>query len=137
VLRPNQFRANEAWIAFQLNGAPIDTETDGSFNCFALMDAASCLILCSELFPATAAEPSKGEVRRLLKQASAHKGELPVKLFVPVGQFATILPAEARRQGLTVVRASEDELALFIGEARTGFEEYVSGKRCGNLSPNG
>ena len=129
MLHPNQFRPNEAWIAFQLNGAPIDTEADGSFDCFALMDAASCFILCSELFPASAAEPSKADVRRLLKQASAHKGELPEKLFIPMGQYMTILPAEARRQGVTLVRASEDELAVFIGEARTGFEEYVSGRK--------
>ena len=129
MLHPNQFRINEAWIAFQLNGAPIHTEANGNFNCFALMDAASCFILCSELIPVTDAEPSKAEVRRLLKQASAHKGELPEKLFVPVDQYTTILPAEARRQGVALVRVSEDQLAVFIGEARSGFEKYVSGKR--------
>ena len=45
LLHPNQFQLNEAWIAFQLNDAPIETEQDGSFNCIALMDAASCFIL--------------------------------------------------------------------------------------------
>ena len=129
MLHPDQFRVNEAWIAFQLNGAPIHTGTDGNFNCFALMDAASCFILCSELIPAANAEPSKIEFRRLLKQASAHKGKLPEKLFIPVGQYTTVLPTEAGRQGIAVVRASERELAVFVEEARTGFEEYVSGRR--------
>ena len=127
MLHPDQFRVNEAWIAFQLNGAPIETGADGAFNCFALMDAASCFILCSELISATAAEPSKAEVRRFFKQASAHKGELPGTLFIPVGRYTKVLPAEAGRQGIAVVRASEDQLAVFLEEARTGFEKYISG----------
>jgi hypothetical protein len=45
MLHPSQFKINEAWIAFRLNGAPIRTERDGDFNCIALMDAASCFIL--------------------------------------------------------------------------------------------
>ncbi len=44
MLRPNQFEVNEAWIVFRLNNAPIRIEHEGSFNCIALMDAASCFI---------------------------------------------------------------------------------------------
>jgi hypothetical protein len=54
VLHPEQFEVNEAWIAFQLNGAPIRTEDDGDFNFIALMDAASCFILGSEFIAASA-----------------------------------------------------------------------------------
>ncbi len=45
MLHPNQFQVNEAWIAFQLNDAPIHTRSDGDFNCIALMDAASCFMM--------------------------------------------------------------------------------------------
>jgi hypothetical protein len=79
VLHPNQFQVNEAWIAFQLNDEPIHTEQDGSFNCVALMDAASCLILGSELVPLDESEPSQSNARRLLKegwkQCPARRGE--------------------------------------------------------------
>ncbi len=50
--QPNQFQPNETWIAFKLNDAPVFTGADGDFNVLALMDAASCFILSTELFPA-------------------------------------------------------------------------------------
>jgi len=123
MLHPTQFQVNEAWIAFQLNDAPICTDADGDFNCIALMDAASCFILTSALVPANEPEPSKMEVRRLLKQARAHKQEMPKTLFVSTKQPANNLALEAKRQKVIVVRVPEDQLLLFIGEAREGFKE--------------
>jgi hypothetical protein len=124
VLHPNQFHVNEAWIAFKLNDAPIHTESDGDFNFIALMDAASCFILSSAPVPASAKEPSKMEVRRLLKKGQAHKQQLPKTLFIPSDQPANLLTVEAERQGITVVRVPEDQLLLFVGEAREGFKEH-------------
>jgi hypothetical protein len=123
-LHPKQFRVNEAWIVFQLNDAPIRTKQDGSFNCFCLMDAASCFILGDALVPVDDSEPSTSELRRLLKAGWAHKKELPTRLFIPIGQFQTNLPLEAMRQGIEVVPVEENELLVFIGEARQGFREY-------------
>jgi hypothetical protein len=123
MLHPNQFRVNEAWIVFKLNDAPIHTEEDGDFNFVALMDAASCFILSSTSTPASATEPSSMESRRLLKEAQAHKQQLPKTLFVPDDQPAASLSAEAQRQGILVVRVPENQLLLFIGEAKEGFRE--------------
>jgi len=123
VLHPNQFRVNEAWIAFKLNGSPIHTEADGDFDFVALMDAASCFILSTAPVPASAAEPCNMESKRLLKQGRAHKQELPRSLFIPTDQPAKFLAAEAERQGIAVIRVPEDQLLLFIGEAREGFRE--------------
>ncbi len=127
MLHPNQFHVNEAWIAFKLNDAPIVTGVDGDFNFIALMDAASCFILCTTPIPASAAEPTKMEARRLLKEGQAHKHQLPRTLFIPSAQSAKILAAEAKRRGITVVRVPEDQLLLFIGEAREGFRERFGG----------
>jgi hypothetical protein len=127
VLHPNQFHVNEAWIAFKLNDAPIHTESDGDFNFIALMDAASCFILSSAPVPATATEPSKMEAKRLLKEGQAHKQQLPKTLFIPGDQPANLLTVEAERQGITVVRVPEDQLLLFVSEAREGFREHFSG----------
>jgi hypothetical protein len=125
LLHPNQFQLNEAWIAFQLNDAPIETEQDGSFNCVALMDAASCFILGNAMVQTDQPELSLFEVKRLLKAGWEHKKAFPAKIYVPTGQFQTFLPTEAKRCGIAVVTVKERELDVFIGEARQGFKEYT------------
>ena len=127
MLHPNQFRVNEAWISFKLNDAPIKTEVDGNFNCVALMDAASCFILTVEMVPVTDVEPSKLIARRLLKEARADKQQLPQTLFIPTAQTADNLALEAKRQNIAVIRVPEDQLLIFIGEAREGFRERFTG----------
>jgi hypothetical protein len=127
MLHPNQFTVNEAWLVFKLNEMPIHTELDGDFNVIALMDAASCFILGNAFAPVGEAEPSSMAVRRLIKEAKAHKRQLPKTLFIPSGQFPSVLPAEAERHGIGVVRVSEDELLVFTGEARESFKEHFVG----------
>lgn len=128
MLHPSQFQVDEAWIAFQLNDEPIHTEQDGSFNCVGLMDAASCFILGSAFVPVDEPEPSMLDAKRLLKSGWKHNKQLPTTLFIPRGQFQTILPTEAKRQGVSVVAVPESELLPFIGEAREGFREHIQGK---------
>ena len=123
MLHPNQFEVNDAWIVFRLNGAPIRTERDGNLNCIALMDVASCFILATELISVVAAEPTRAQFRRLLKSAQRHKQQLPKTLFVPLEDAADLMAREAKQQNIDVVRASERELLVFIGEARQGFAE--------------
>lgn len=127
MLHPNQFAVNEAWIAFRLNDEPIQTKQDGSFNCICLMDAASCFILGNAMIPAHDPEPSQLESLRLLETGQAHKKEFPKTLFVPTGQFQTHLSAQAKDKGIEVVSVEEDQLLVFIGEARQGFKEHVQG----------
>ncbi len=127
MLHPNQFQVNEAWIAFQLNDAPIQTGADGDFNCIALMDAASCFILTSTLVSIHGAKQSKLQARRLLKEACAHKQKLPKTLFIPSEQPAESLALEAERQKVAVVRVPENQLLLIIGDAREGFKEHFGG----------
>lgn len=129
MLHPSQFQVNEAWIGFQLNGAPIRTEREGSFNGVALMDAASCFIFGMVLVPVDDAEPSKLEVRRLFKMGWVHKKHYPTTLFLPTGRFETVLPAEAKRLGISVVPVHESELLVFIGEAQEGFKERFENER--------
>ena len=125
MLHPKHFEVNEAWIAFRLNNAPIQTEREGDFKCIALMDAASCLLLSSELVPLAAAEPSRLQFRRLLQTAQRHKQKLPKTLFVPREDVADLLMREATQQNIDVVRVPESELLIFIGDARQGFAERL------------
>jgi len=123
MLRPQQFAANEAWIAFRLNDTPVRKERDGDFNCIALPDAASCFILRLEFIPVTAAEPTRAQFRRLLKNAQRYKEQLPDKLFIAREDIADLMTREATHKKIDVVRVAESELLIFIGEARQGFAE--------------
>jgi hypothetical protein len=123
MLQPQQFEINEAWIAFRLNGAPIRTEGDGDFNCFALMDAASCFILSMELIPVAAEEPTRTQFRRLLKSAKRHRQELPRTLFVAREDAADLMTREATQQNIEVVRVPEIDLLVYTGEARRAYAE--------------
>lgn len=123
MLHPNQFSVNEAWIAFQLNTAAIRTEDGGSFHCLALMDAASCFLLGSQMVSADSLEPSTLEVRRLLKTAQSHKKQLPKTLFIAHESPGDAFAREAKRQRIAVVRVPQAELLVFVGEAQEGFRE--------------
>jgi hypothetical protein len=125
MLHPNQFQINEAWIAFKLNDAPITTNRDGNFNLITLMDAASCFILSTLPISTNKAQLTKLESKELLKKGWTHKQELPKTLFIPSHQTANMLQIEAGNQGITVVRVPEDQLILFIGEARTEYKKYL------------
>ena len=129
MLHPGKFKVNEAWIVFRLNEAPISTETDGDFNVIALMDAASCFILGAEFVSVTSAELSEMEVKRLIKSGKSHKQQLPKTLYIPDKQAADVLCTEAERNGIAVVRVPEDQLLVFISEAREGLNEHIGGGR--------
>jgi hypothetical protein len=77
------------------------------------MDAASCFILGSAFIPAAAAEPTRAEFRRLLRDAKRHKQKLPRTLFVPREDVADRVTLEASQQSIEVVRIPESELLIF------------------------
>jgi hypothetical protein len=129
VLHPTQFSVNEAWIVFKLNDAPIRTEKDGDFDFIAVMDAASCFIVCSVPVPVKVGEPTKMEAKRLLRDGKSRQNNWPKTLFIPTDQPAEFLAIEGERHGITVIRVPEDQLMLFIGEAREGFREQFGGAR--------
>jgi len=129
MLEPDQFKENEAWVAFQLNGDPIRTEQDGNFDCVALMDAASGFIFGTAFLSVDEKEPSTLEIRRLFRTSLERSSCNPATLFVPKGKFQVALSAESKRHGIAVVPLQESELLAFTEEARQGFREHVQGGR--------
>ena len=126
MLHPSHYQVNETWIIFQLNDAPVLTEKDGDFNVFALMDAASCFILGIGYVPTDSTEISQMGAERLLENGYGHKKQYPKKLVIPVNRVANVLTQEAEQRGIKVVRVPEEELQVFMGEAREGFQEHIS-----------
>ena len=127
ALHPRQFEANEAWIVFRLNDAPVETESDGDFHVFALMDAASCHILGSEFCPVHANELPAALARRLLGTGQAQAPHLPKRLLIDDAQPARQLCAEAARLGVEVVCVAESALSAFTAEARASFKDHFGG----------
>jgi hypothetical protein len=99
----------------------------GDFNMIASMDAASCFILSTLSVSAMAVLLTELESKELLKNGWIHKQELRKTLIIPNHLVANLLQIEAESYGITLVRVLEDQLMLFIGEARTGFKEHLGG----------
>lgn len=131
MIHPSQFQLNDAWVVFKLNDTPIRTAVDGELNFIALMDAASCYILGSDVITASALELPKISAKRLLKKAQTQAQRLPNTLYIPHELPAESLAKEADRLGITVVSIAEEKLMVFIGEAREGFNERFGGAAAG------
>lgn len=123
ILHPNQFQVNEAWIAFRLNDAPIHTRDKGDFNCLVLMDAASCFILTQMFVSIEVGHPSNVEARQLIADGYAHKQELPRILFISSEVPADNLALEAQIHDIKILRVAEEQLMVFISDAKEGFTE--------------
>jgi hypothetical protein len=117
VIHPSQFQPNVAWLAFKLNDTPIRTELDGELNFIALMDAASCYILGSEVIAANAVELPKIAAKRLMKKGQTQAQRLPNTRYIPHELPATSLAQDADRLGITVVSIAEEKLMILIGDA--------------------
>ncbi|MFT5083327.1 MAG: hypothetical protein ACI9Y1_001369 [Lentisphaeria bacterium] len=126
---PDKFQINEAWIIFKLNDAPVSTKADGDFNVLALMDAGSCFILGTEFVGTNSLELSELGSKRLLKSGYSHKNQFPKKILIPANQTVNVLIKEAEQQGITVLRVSDEDLLVFVHEARQGFQEHANGSQ--------
>jgi len=93
------------------------------------MDAASFFILGIGYVPTNAEEFSQMEAERLLEIGYGHKMQFPKELIIPSNQVAKVLREEAEKRGISVARVPEEQLQVFIGEARESFQEHVSNDR--------
>lgn len=127
MLDPAHFEANQAWVAFQLNNRPILTRKDGSFNCLAIVDVGTGMILSNQMVPAAEVEPSAGTAQAVLDDAEARQGEVPQTLFVPMSHPMPVLQSIANQRSIPVVLLPDEQLLHIIGPPSRAFEEYLSG----------
>src|SRR5690606_31984219 len=127
MLEPNQFKENEAWVAFQLNDDPVRTLQDGNFNCVALMDAASGIILGTAFVSVAEQEPPALELRRLVETSEERSNFNPVTLLSSKRKYQSAVSAAANRVGIVVVPVQESELVALSGEAWQGFRVHFQG----------
>ena len=125
MLKPRNFKPNDAWILFRLNDAPIVTEQEGDFNILCLMDAASCYILGNEFVPTQTEAATAYVMQKLLASARSVANALPDTVFVsselPASEFAQII-AEI---GAEMVVATKRELSPIVSETKRGFRTHM------------
>ena len=124
MLRPNQFRVNDAWIAFGLSRVPIPTIEDGEIRFVALMDAASCFLLSAVPTPFASPLSHDEETREFLHKAWVHKETWPSKLLVPENEQFGLLESYASAIGISIFRVPVTQLTIFIRDAQVGFAEH-------------
>lgn len=128
-IEPSDFAHHEAWLLFQLNEAPVMTETDGDLNAMAIMEVATGMIFGMEL--AQVSMPGLPEFlsRKLLADAEGQSGSRPQKLFIASEYDADELVKVAKAMGIEVKRVPVKDLSGITQEARESFAAHVSGGR--------
>ena len=126
---PRQDVANEAWLLFRLNDAPVRTQADGDFNVLAIIDVATGLILGMAFIDSLAREPSEFESLELSASAESECGRRPGCLIIDSEMKMTQLVAVADALGIEIVPGSGSDLGPLTQEAREGFAAHVSGDR--------
>ncbi len=123
MFNPENYAVNEAWIAFQLNTAPIKTVEDGDFNFVALMDATSRFMLSTTMLPVATTDLLLMQAKKMLNDARAHKEEQPLTLILSDDCLYQNLVKEAERRKIAILRVPRVQLDQFLAEEREIFDE--------------
>jgi len=121
LLSPGQFEVNEAWVLFRLNSRPIPTELDGNFDCVTFSDAASGILLCTELLCVEEPEAWPTQADHLLQLAFRRHKRFPKTILAAKGVLADLIRPEAARQGIDVIPLAANQLLVFSSEPRQAF----------------
>jgi imidazolonepropionase-like amidohydrolase len=127
---PQKYSENEAWILFQLNDRPVQTQADGDFNALAIMDVSSGLIHGMELLSSGIGEISEFDTKKLLNQAEARVSVRPRYLFVDAIHEHSRVKRAATVLGIKTVSEEGKHLDTITEEARAGFSaRFTMGPR--------
>lgn len=126
MLEPSSFDANDAWVVFRLNDAPLHTEADGDFDVLCIMDAASRYIFGNELMPVQSLEVPESAAARLIEAGRSQAQSLPHRLILASEFDLTGFTALADRLGVEVQWATEEELSPLTSQTRGNFQETMA-----------
>jgi len=121
----SMYEINQAWVAFKLNSAPIETVNDGDFNMVALMDAASGFMLATQAIAAYSPDLSELEALRFLNQGRSHKNQCPKELIVVDGLALDTLIYVAEKRSIKVSLVTAKEVSSLTKEPCDSFDENM------------
>lgn len=123
MLHPNQFQVNEVWIAVKANKKPIEL-TEGSFNTFTVMDAASTFVIGHAIVPSNEESPPKDTVVSIFRKAWEQKQAWPKKLIIPDSHTdKNTFKIVAEERGIAVENAPIQMLLPIIQPMQESFTE--------------
>ena len=127
MLIPNQFRVNEAWIAFRANDKFFFIKNE-PYDIYALIDVASCFVLGYILSKVTNGIPSEKDVQDLFKQAWTAKGLWAEKLILSENSTTqNIFRKQAEQNGLRVEIVPLSDLELIVTPVKESFASAFTG----------
>ena len=90
------------------------------------MEANSQFILATEFISTDLDELSQIDVKRIFKNALSHNQQLPEKLLISDEVKEEQLVSDIKKRNIELISTSEEALAIFINEARNGFQQHVN-----------
>ncbi len=119
MFSPDDFRVNEAWIAFRVNEEFLRVGDD-PHDIYVLMDAASAYVFGQVLVKVVDEKPQTKDVTALFKEAWAAKRQWAKRLIVTEeSAVEKVFINEAKKQGLSVETVPLSDLEPIVG----GFKE--------------
>lgn len=114
ILAPNQFRVNEAWIAFRVNESFMFVQ-DEPYDIYVLMDAASAYAFGHVLVRVTDEIPEEKDIDTLFQEAWGAKRQWPRKLILPEDDPAkNIFRMQAEKNGLSFEMVPLSDLSPIV-----------------------
>lgn len=121
MIRPDQFRVNEAWIAVRINEEFLFVQ-DEPYDIYLLMDTASCYIFGHILSHVVDEAPREKDVKELFQTAFRAKNQFADILILTGNSPADdVFRKEAEQNGLSVKIINESELELILGPLKETF----------------
>ena len=121
MLRPNQFKVNELWIAIKLNQRSVFVQ-DEPYDIYVLMDAASTYVFGHLLSRVADEGPEEAEVEALFRKAWETKRQWPEKLVVPERSLAQdVFKTQAEKHGFTFSTVRLADLTSIVGPVKKSF----------------
>ena len=121
MLRSNQFKVNELWIAIKLNQRSLLVQ-DEPYDIYVLMDAASTYVFGHLLSKVADENPEEGEVEALFKKAWETKRQWPEKLVVPERSLAQdVFSKQAEKHGIAFSTLRLADLTSIVGPVKKSF----------------
>jgi len=126
-LHPNNFVANETWIAIRINDSFIYVK-DEPYDGHVLMDAGSCYIFGFVFCKTADIYPDEKEVEELFMKTWSLKSEWAKELIIPNNYPpGDIFAQEAKKHNMTIMNVDESDLDLIIGPLKESFEKDFLG----------
>lgn len=120
MMKSNQFKINEAWIAFMLNDDPISLQ-EGEHNIYVLMDAGSTFVI-GQVPAKITMSPAIEDIEALFEEAFKEKQEWPSRLIITdniINDNNFKIVAESKN--ISIDRIAESQLLDIIGPLKKQF----------------